>query len=343
VRAQMLMLALACIVFFPLLAGGSAFGQPLRGSVSPAGLSVLAGAFIFGVGMQLGGGCASGTLFTAGGGNTRMLIVLAFFIAGSVIGTAHMPWWSALPTWAPTSLLTVFGPWLGLLISLVAFAAIALVSVMLEKQRHGRLVEEPRARTPHLLYGPWPLVAGAIGLAIVNIATLLINGRPWGITSAFALWGAKIAMAVGIPVDTWPYWTVPAQAAALKASVFADPMSVMNFGIVAGALVASMLAGRFAPVWHVPARSLAAAVIGGLLLGYGARVAYGCNIGAYFSGVASGSLHGWMWLPAAFAGNILGTYLRPAFGLSVERTKGPKSASVQVSGSSVTDAGAVSA
>ena len=62
------------------------------------------------------------------------------------------------------------------------------------------------------------------------------------------------------------------------------------------------------------------AVIGGLLLGYGARLASGCNIGAFFSGVASGSLHGWMWFIAAFAGTMVGTRLRPFFGLIVERT-----------------------
>ena len=70
-------------------------------------------------------------------------------------------------------------------------------------------------------------------------------------------------------------------------------------------------------------RSLAAAVGGGLLLGYGARLAYGCNIGAYFSGVASGSLHGWFWLVAAFAGSMVGTQLRPKFGMIVERTQCP--------------------
>jgi uncharacterized membrane protein YedE/YeeE len=157
-------------------------------------------------------------------------------------------------------------------------------------------------------------------LAVVNIATLLLAGRPWGVTSAFALWGAKMAAAAGVPVETWPYWKVPVQSAALQASVLADVTSVMNVGIMLGALMAALLAGRFSPLWRIPARSLAAALIGGLLLGYGARVAYGCNIGAYFSGIASGSLHGWLWLPAAFAGNILGTSLRPAFGLSVERT-----------------------
>lgn len=71
----------------------------------------------------------------------------------------------------------------------------------------------------------------------------------------------------------------------------------------------------------MPTKSLAAALIGGIFLGYGARIAYGCNIGAYFSGIASASLHGWLWLVAAFAGNVLGTRLRPLFGLSVERTR----------------------
>jgi hypothetical protein len=36
------------------------------------------------------------------------------------------------------------------------------------------------------------------------------------------------------------------------------------------------------------------------MMGYGARLAYGCNIGAYFSGVASASLHGWLWFVLAF-------------------------------------------
>jgi hypothetical protein len=140
------------------------------------------------------------------------------------------------------------------------------------------------------------------------------------VTSAFALWGAKALDAIGADVASWPYWTAPAQAAALRASVVADVTSVMNAGIMMGALLAAFLAGRFSPAWRVPGRSLAAAVIGGLLLGYGARAAYGCNIGAYFSGIASGSLHGWLWMVAAFAGNAVGTGFRPLFGLRVERT-----------------------
>lgn len=318
-RAQMLMLAVTCLVFFPVLAAGSFFGQPVRGSIAAPGLAVIAGAFIFGIGMQLGGGCASGTLYSAGGGSTRMFIVLAAFIAGSLAGTAHAPWWNGLPAGAPTSIVQLWGPVAALAVSLAIFAGVALATARAERQRHGRLVPAI-AVPPHVWRGPWPLVAGALGLALVNIAVLAISGRPWGVTSAFALWGAKVAAAFGVSVETWPYWSAPAQSAALKASVLADGTSVTNAGIMLGALVAAMAAGRFAPVWRVPSRSVIAAIVGGLLLGYGARAASGCNIGAYFSGIASGSLHGWLWLPAAFAGNVLGTYLRPWFGLGVERT-----------------------
>jgi hypothetical protein len=60
----------------------------------------------------------------------------------------------------------------------------------------------------------------------------------------------------------------------------------------------------------VPPRLVAASLIGGLLLGYGARIAYGCNIGALFSGIASTSLHGWLWGGAAILGTPAGARLR---------------------------------
>ncbi len=82
---------------------------------------------------------------------------------------------------------------------------------------------------------------------------------------------------------------------------------------VLGALLAAALAGRFAPNWRVPLRSAVAAVAGGLMLGYGARLAYGCNIGAYFSGIASGSLHGWPgWRPPSSATSSAPGCARPS-------------------------------
>lgn len=315
-RAQMVMLAIAVLLFFPALAAGTLFGEPVKGLVSPAGTSVIVGAFIFGIGMQLGGGCASGTLFTVGGGNARMLVTLLFFIIGSVIATHHIGWWFALPSLPPTSIVQSLGLLPALAVSLALFAAIAAVSVVLERRRHGVLeliASNGEKGIARLFRGPWPLVWGAVALALLNFATLALAGRPWGVTSAFALWGAKAFESLGIAVDQWAFWQVDANAKALAAPVWQDVTSVMDFGIMTGALLAAGLAGRFAPSLKIPARSLVAAVMGGLLLGYGARLAYGCNIGAYFSGIASGSLHGWLWLVAAFFGNAVGVRLRPIF------------------------------
>ncbi|MCM2129645.1 YeeE/YedE family protein [Larsenimonas rhizosphaerae] len=315
-RAQMLLLAVAVVLFFPPLASGTLFGHPVHGFVSPIGVSVVAGAFMFGLGMQLGGGCASGTLFTAGGGNARMVITLVFFIIGSVLATIHFDWWMSLPALAPVSLPETMGSANGIFLSLALFGVIALATLWLEKRRHGSVEASggvlPSDRS-RWLRGPWPLLLGALALALLNFATLALAGRPWGITSAFALWGAKGAAMIGFDPGSWAYWQDAGRAASLKEGIDHDVTSVMNIGIVLGAMVAASLAGRFAPNFRIPLRSVAAAVIGGLLLGYGARIAFGCNIGAYFSGIASGSLHGWVWMVFAFAGNMLGVRLRPFF------------------------------
>ena len=55
-RAQMLMLAVATLLFAPMLASDVGLGTAVGGAVGPASVSVLVGAFIFAVGMQIGGG-----------------------------------------------------------------------------------------------------------------------------------------------------------------------------------------------------------------------------------------------------------------------------------------------
>lgn len=311
-RAQLIMLGLASLVFFPALAAGSVFGNPVGGYVFPVGVALVTGAFLFGLGMQIGGGCGSGTLFTIGGGSVRMVVTLIFFIIGSTLATATADIWFQWPKFAAVSIVTSFG-WMPALVTMLAgLAALFLVVSRAEQSRHGGLapISAPQTRW---LTGPWAIVAGAVALALVNIATLIVSGWPWGITGAFALWGAKISALFGASPSTWAFFA--GQEAALAQSVFADVTSVMDFGIILGAMIAAMLAGKFKPSLAIPARALAAAVIGGLLLGIGARLGTGCNIGAFFSGTVSGSLHGWVWLVFAFLGNIAGVKLRPLFRL----------------------------
>ncbi|RMI07684.1 YeeE/YedE family protein [Sinorhizobium meliloti] len=318
IRAQMLMIGVAALAMIPLISAGSLGGQPLVGALAPVGVSVLVGAAMFGLGMQLGGGCGSGTLFTVGGGSARMLVTLTFFIVGALIGSAHLPWWLTLPSFGTIDLGRQLGTGTAILATLAGLGLVALATALIERRAHGNIEREPEPSRPGwtwLLYGPWPLVGAGLLMALLNLATLLLAGHPWSVTFGFGLWGAKAAQAVGVPVATWEFWNWPGPQAALSASVLADVTSVMNFGIVLGAAAAASLAGKFAPKAKIPLGSMLAAVVGGLLMGYGARLSFGCNIGALFSGIASGSLHGWLWFATAFVGSFVGIWMRPLFGL----------------------------
>ncbi|MGB0927884.1 MAG: YeeE/YedE family protein [Pikeienuella sp.] len=341
-RAQMLLIGLTCLVSFPLIAWGTG-DLAARGNILPMGVASAFGAFVFGAGMQLGGGCASGTLFTVGGGSTRMVITLFFFITGSLLATAHWDFWTAGAT--PTdndvlaalkdaisyrlndnrgiSLLREFGVVGALSIMAVVLSAIAITSTIIERRAHGTL--EPRRKTAALLTGPWSLTLGAIALALVGIGSFIALGRPWGVTSGFALWGAHGYEALGGDVSGWTYWK-GWRAAQVEQSLFANGTSVMNFGIVFGAMAAAALAGKWRPSLNISKRDLLTAIIGGLMMGYGARLAYGCNIGAYLGGLVSGSLHGWWWLLWGFGGSYLGVWMRAR--LAMDPPLAPRNASL---------------
>lgn len=316
VRAQLVMLALAVALFFPMLDAGEVFGQPVRGFVFAAGWELCLGAFLFGIGMQLGGGCASGTLYTTGGGDTRSAITLVFFVIGMTLGAWDMERWQSLPALPPLSLPDRLGLWPALALNLAVFAALAWAFAQRERRLTGTLEPLWHKAGARVLGGPWALAWAGAALAVLNAATMVIAGRPWGITQAFTTWGARVAEAAGLadPVF-WPYWEEPTRIDLLHRPLMQDATHLMNIGLVLGACLAAAMAGRFAPNWRIGLGPLVAAIVGGLMLGYGARMALGCNISAFFSGVASGSLHGWMWIIAALPGNLLGLRLRPYFGL----------------------------
>jgi uncharacterized membrane protein YedE/YeeE len=313
-RAQMLMLGLLVLLMLPAIEAGTLAGAAVRGIVFPAGLAVLLGAFLFGIGMQLGGGCGSGTLYTVGGGSLRMLLTLGFFIGGATVAAWDAERWQDLPALPATTLPALLGLGPAMLASLAALGAVAGWSWHAERRRHGMaepLLSHPRGAVLS------PLAWGAVGLVLLNLATLWLAGRPWVITAAFPLWGSRAVEALGWEDPAfWAFWEDPTRTEAFLRPILADRTSVMDLGLMAGAMLAAMLAGRFAPRLRLRRGEAAASALGGLLLGYGAVMGSGCNISAFVAGIASGSLHGWAWILPALAGNWVGMHLRPRFGLS---------------------------
>jgi uncharacterized protein len=320
IAAHAVMLIVTSLLFFPILSLGQIGDVKLSGAATPIGVGFGLGAVLFGIGMQIGGGCASGTLFSLGGGNGKLIATLLFFVVGSTFGAAHMGFWWSLPTGSALTMQGSFGWPLGLALQLGLLFLIWLGARRLlatGQSEEERSVRQSLAR--RLTQGPWPLVWGGVALALLNAVVLVLSGKPWGETSAFALWGSKLVNAIGIDAHNWAYWQRPGFAKQLDQSVLLDVTSVMDFAILLGAAVAAAAAGAFRARWGGSRKAWIGAAIGGFLMGYGARMSNGCNIGAYFSAIGAGSVSGWVWMAFAIAGSYIGIRFRPLFDLSVFR------------------------
>ncbi|WP_246080474.1 YeeE/YedE family protein [Modestobacter altitudinis] len=319
-RAHALLLGTTATLFALLLGTGTGlFGTTPTPTSTGLGVALVAGAVLFGIGMQLGGACASGTLYVVGSGQTSILLTLGGFITGTVLYAWAYPLVDDLPAFPAFTLADHVG-WAGSwLVTLALLGVVVGTTSVVQPRRVPPPAEEPETARgiARVVRGSWPKWVGALVLAVLGAAVLLTSGSAWGITSAFTLWGSKVLQAVGLHPETWGYWQQPALAAQLSGPVLADRTSLTDLGIVLGAALASAAGGAWALHRRIPLNTASAAVVGGLLMGIGARLASGCNIGAYLAGIASGSASGWVWGLAALGGTWIGLRARRLFGLSV--------------------------
>lgn len=160
---------------------------------------------------------------------------------------------------------------------------------------------------------PFTYVTGAVLLSLFQIAIFAVTGSPWGVSGVFANWGAWIYELFGGSVDKWHYFSSTGAQNTLNNGIMNHGGSWLNFGIIAGALFATLAASQFKFKKIKGLRQIVAAVLGGLLMGYGARLAGGCNIGALFSSIASLSLSGWVFAIFLFIGAFIGSKLLAKF------------------------------
>jgi hypothetical protein len=291
VTGQVLLLGLASLAALPLLGQFS----ELQAALGPPSVSLLLGAFVFGMTMQIADGCGSGTLYKAGIGVPLNMGILPLFALGSFLGSAHLDTWLSLGQMAPVSFSAQFGTVLALALTLVLLGVVMLAV---------------RAWVgPGQTWFGRRWVWGAVALAVLATLNLLLAGQPWGVVYGFGLWAAKVSVGLGLfdPASN-VFWSQAGNAQRLSQTVLLDVTTITNVGILGGALWISAK-----PTGNTKSLTKEQWIIGliaGFLLGYSSRLAFGCNIGAMLSGISTGSLHGWLWVPLAFAGTLVGVRLR---------------------------------
>ena len=237
------------------------FGDvPAAPTLAPIGFGLFVGSFLFGVGMQLGGSCASGTLFAIGSGQTAILLTLAGFIGGSIARRLPLPVVDQRPAQPRSGLAGrpaagYLGAWL---ISLAVMAAIVGAHLRARPARRrtarGASPGRPRCRPRD------PRLVAAVGRrAAARRAER--RSRSWsraarGASPSRSRCGARRSSTRSASTcSRGAFWQDPANLAKYQAGFFAEKTSVMDFGIIIGALVASAAAGAFVAAPPGPAAS----------------------------------------------------------------------------------------
>jgi uncharacterized protein len=138
---------------------------------------------------------------------------------------------------------------------------------------------------------PWPVIPSALVVAALNVFLFAFD-RPWTASDGIRNWGDWLLRSAGV-LD---------QPDLLSSWLYSG--SVLNLGLLFGGLSAALLSRQFG-IRRAPAAELIKGALGGLMMGWGAMLAFGCNIGGFFSASSALSLSG----PGMMAGLLLGAYL----------------------------------
>ena len=315
------------------------FGEELlftAAKVRPVGVFTIVGALLFGFGMVIAGGCASGMLMRMGEGYLMQWVCMGGFLVGSAFGAWQLGWWMerfilksqavflphllGWPAAIGVHFTLLFALFLGALIYEKGLSGIPLLLRRKNssgKKSRGHILSCLGAKKWEKIYlfifkKPWPYYAGGVVLGLLNVMLLALWGSPWSLTSGIAYFAGWLSALAGFSPQKWAFFqTVEFLEGNYvyflqEIDYFKFPLVYHFWAIVMGSFLAALFAGEFRLRMWRSGRYVAAALLGGFLMGYGSRLALGCNIGAFFSAVPSLSLHGWLFGFFTLIGSFLG-------------------------------------
>jgi len=272
------------------------------------GLSNVIGGFIFGIGMVYGGGCASGTLYRAGEGYIYYWVMLIFVALGYAAFALLFPAVFLPYYFEPLQIFSGFSliKWLGNY-SIVMSLLIIISTYLILKNNYKISIKEYakiniNSITVKKMKGPWDTAYVGIGLGIMATLWFALWGS-WSVTGPEAKWfGLGYSKIFGEQfIENNIYWKNVVYS---SSSISITPDMVMLISLVFGSFLAAYFSGEF-KIRKMKTDRLPNAVIGGILMGFGSRMAPGCNISNTFTGLAFLSVPGFV----TSLGLLLGVYV----------------------------------
>lgn len=253
----------------------------------------IVGGLIFGMGMVLAGGCASGITYRAGEGMVGAMVAISGFgLAGLMTATGVLKPiadFLQINTKVMTTdgkaltLASIFGLDLKIVMLVLAILIIVIwfAVTRVKKSQDQSFGEKSKTLGEAIFKKGWNwfptgIVIGLVGILAFPLSAAAGRNYPLGITGGWSnIWQSLIK------------WQTMADSQVKVTALNWEGAEII--GIVLGALLAALIAGEFAIRAPAP-KVILQTFLGGLLMGFGAVISTGCNIGHILSGVPQLSL-----------------------------------------------------
>ncbi|WEJ70969.1 selenium metabolism membrane protein YedE/FdhT [Pseudomonas sp. PSE14] len=148
----------------------------------------------------------------------------------------------------------------------------------------------------------WSPLPTLIALGVASAYYFAMTGTFWAVTGEFTRWGGHVLSWFGLQPQEWSYFKI----IGLQGTPLDRIDGVMIIGMFLGALVCALWAGNVSLRWPTSKRRLLQGLIGGVIAGFGARLAMGCNLAAFFTGIPMFSVHAWAFMFSTVIGAWFG-------------------------------------
>jgi uncharacterized membrane protein YedE/YeeE len=286
---------------------------------TPLSVALVAGGLLFGIGMVVAGGCVSGSLYRMAEGYVASWVSFGGLLGGLLLASHTWNWWwrafvrGAPVVWFPRYLgyggaatLTLGGLLVAYLLVLwiESWGGVG-VQEYAPPEPAATFREKVRALSAGVFVRGWPAAVGGAVLGLLNILSYDAH-MPWRVVGELSRWANGAAALVGLgPGRLEGIEGLYACTLTVGGGVLTHGL-LLNVGLLGGSLLTALLAHEFK--LRIPrsrVRYLQSAG-GGLLMGYGAGIALGCTVGAFFSAIPSLALNGWVFAVALAGGSFIG-------------------------------------
>jgi len=292
------------VVLQPWLPDPGVGRLPPDAHIGPVSWVLVAGGLSFGLGMVLSGSCISAHFYRLGEGSTLSPFALLGAVAGFMLGFLS---WNSLYVGTLSTAPVVWLPAMlgyGGAATLQAGLLLALALVLLLRVRWPETADASATGAPptpatlarRVFVERWPTWLGGFGIGLLGFLAYL-RTEPLGVTAELGSRARTLAEQLGWVQGRLPGLDGFAGCATVVIDALVTPNGVFILALVAGALAAGVASGNFRPrnyPWH----RYPLALLGGVLMGWGAMVALGCTVGVLLSGISAFAVSGWVFAAA---------------------------------------------